>query len=334
MRHIPAILPAEVCFTELDSYRDDLSRQLLESAEPFDAMMGILRAVYLAAHRSGVKVVLDGASSDVIFASDTLINGLMRRGEFGRALHEARGEEAVWGPAWPAWRAIARGAWHAFAPHTFKVGKERVSNWFRDRRELSGGMVRRQFAGRARLGERRRRWRSAAATSMLLDPRERVAWLTNGNLTVARERYDRVASSSAIEPRDPFIDLRVVRFSLSLPWSQLQRDGYAKLVLRNAMDGRLPDEVLWRKGRTHLGPDFSRSLVSAFPELSDSLTHGRETIGKYVDLVRVGCGGPIPTAPERFADWLTTVYLANWFETVARPIVRGSPVKGNDDAGR
>jgi asparagine synthase (glutamine-hydrolysing) len=147
-----------------------------------------------------------------------------------------------------------------------------------------------------------------------------VAWVADGTLTAARERYERVAASHGTEPRDPFIDLRMVRFCLSLPWSQLQRNGYPKFVLRKAMQGKLPDEVLWRRGREHHGRQFTWAMFTGAPDICSSVERRRETIGKYVVLDRAAEGRDGPMESDRFADWLTTAYLANWLESIAGPI--------------
>ncbi len=50
-----------------------------------------------------------------------------------------------------------------------------------------------------------------------------------------------------IEPRAPFLDYRVVDFAFTLPPEYLIRDGWHKWILRRAMSGLLPAEVLWRR---------------------------------------------------------------------------------------
>ena len=104
---------------------------------------------------------------------------------------------------------------------------------------------------------------------------ERVDGVTHIYLTVGRERYDRVSAALAIEPRDPFMDLRVINFCLSLPASQLQFDGWPKIILRRAMAGMLPDSVRWRTGKEHLGWSLYRHAVAnasrrSFKQLTQS----------------------------------------------------------------
>ncbi|WP_022919267.1 asparagine synthase-related protein [Ruania albidiflava] len=63
------------------------------------------------------------------------------------------------------------------------------------------------------------------------------------------QRVDRVAAAHGIEPRLPFLDLDFVELALALPpgWKLLEEDRPAKWLLRQAFDGWLPEEVLWRR---------------------------------------------------------------------------------------
>ena len=50
-----------------------------------------------------------------------------------------------------------------------------------------------------------------------------------------------------LEVRAPFLDYRIVETAIKLPTSYLIRNGWHKWILRKAMDGILPMDVLWRK---------------------------------------------------------------------------------------
>ena len=45
----------------------------------------------------------------------------------------------------------------------------------------------------------------------------------------------------------------------------LHRGGWRKLVLRRAMIGLLPDKIIWRRGKEHVGWLFTQKLVERFP---------------------------------------------------------------------
>ena len=87
------------------------------------------------------------------------------------------------------------------------------------------------------------------------------------------------------EIRQPFLDLRLLRYMLALPAMPWCRN---KLIIRRSMRTALPGDVLRRqKAAIQVSPDFKRVLASGFPRLvpaSDLL--------RYVDPVKV------PSVPQ------------------------------------
>jgi len=61
------------------------------------------------------------------------------------------------------------------------------------------------------------------------------------------QRLDRIAMLSSVEGREPFLDQDIVAFAMALPPRMKHRDGAGKYVLRQAMDGILPPEILSRR---------------------------------------------------------------------------------------
>lgn len=61
------------------------------------------------------------------------------------------------------------------------------------------------------------------------------------------DRKDRMSMYQSLEVRVPFCDMRIADYLYSLPWSYKDYKGYEKGLLREAVRGMLPDEVLWRK---------------------------------------------------------------------------------------
>lgn len=60
---------------------------------------------------------------------------------------------------------------------------------------------------------------------------------------------DRNSMAFSIEARVPYLDHRLVEYIFSLPAIYRVNDGWTKWVLRKSMDGKLPDEVIWRRGK-------------------------------------------------------------------------------------
>jgi asparagine synthase (glutamine-hydrolysing) len=63
--------------------------------------------------------------------------------------------------------------------------------------------------------------------------------------------FDRVSMAHGIEVRMPFMDWRLVTYTMALPGASKSADGYTKLVARRAMEGRMPEEI--RMGRRKVG---------------------------------------------------------------------------------
>ena len=61
------------------------------------------------------------------------------------------------------------------------------------------------------------------------------------------DRKDRMSMYSGLEVRVPFCDYRIAEYLYAVPWSYKDWEGKEKGLLRKAMEGYLPEEVLWRK---------------------------------------------------------------------------------------
>jgi asparagine synthase (glutamine-hydrolysing) len=94
-------------------------------------------------------------------------------------------------------------------------------------------------------------------------------------------RYeDRNSMAFGIETRLPFLDYRVVEFLYSLEARRKIHRGWTKAVLRDAMEGILPEEIRWRVDKMgFVTPEdvwFRTSLREMAREiLADSRTRAR-----------------------------------------------------------
>ncbi len=61
------------------------------------------------------------------------------------------------------------------------------------------------------------------------------------------DRKDRMSMYNALEVRVPFCDYRIAEYLYSVPWEFKDYKSYEKGLLREAVLGLLPEEVLWRK---------------------------------------------------------------------------------------
>lgn len=77
--------------------------------------------------------------------------------------------------------------------------------------------------------------------------REMVYINMNWFMQTLLDRKDRMSMYSGLEVRVPFCDRRIAEYMYGVPWMYKDLEGREKGLLRAAMDGLLPPEILWRK---------------------------------------------------------------------------------------
>lgn len=71
----------------------------------------------------------------------------------------------------------------------------------------------------------------------------------NSSLITLIHYADHTSMAFSIESRMPFMDYRLVEFLASVPACYKMRNGWTKYLARLAFDGKLPNEVNWRKDK-------------------------------------------------------------------------------------
>ena len=84
------------------------------------------------------------------------------------------------------------------------------------------------------------------------------------------DRKDRMSMYNSLEVRVPFCDHRIAEYMYAVPWEYKDYNGTEKGLLRQAMDGILPSEILWRKKspypKTH-DPKYLTLVSTALQDL-------------------------------------------------------------------
>jgi asparagine synthase (glutamine-hydrolysing) len=279
-------------YEQLDDLQPALGELTWNLAEPFDYHMTLLRTMYLAAHRRGLKVLLDGIDADLVLSGGNYFVHLLRSGSWLTAYRDARVYQAFWGDSYPAWRTLFSAARGAFMPPILRQLRRRLRPRAKEQRAgrvLNGSIMNPSFARRVALADRLQTLDSHKQAQIGVDERQRRAQtIMHPYLAVGLERYDRTAAAVAIEPRHPFLDLDVVDFSLRLPVRQLAAGGWHKAILRRAMAGQLPDAVRWRPGKQHLGFRFTLELVrKAQDQIRQTLEANWQPLAPYIDVDRM-----------------------------------------------
>ena len=137
------------------------------------------------------------------------------------------------------------------------------------------------------------------------------------------DRGDRMSNYYGLDIRMPFCDYRVVEYAYNMPWEYKALNGREKGILREAMKGILPEEIVERKKspypKTH-NPLYlkivSQKLLEIF-EKEDTILNeliNKEAIKEIInnpDLVKAPWYGQLMRAPQLLAYLIQVDY---WFK--------------------
>jgi len=143
-------------------------------------------------------------------------------------------------------------------------------------------------------------------------------------MTTLLDRKDRMSMGASLEVRVPFADHRLVEYVWNIPWEMKMYGNREKGILRRALEGILPDEVLYRKKspypKTH-HPHYTK-LVKKW--LQEILTDKTSILYEFFDMsklqkivetegnmFRVPWFGQLMTGPQLLA-YLGQVHV--WFK--------------------
>ena len=148
--------------------------------------------------------------------------------------------------------------------------------------------------------------------------REMMQLNLNWFMQTLLDRKDRMSMFSGLEVRVPFCDYRLVEYLYNVPWAMKDYEGFEKGLLRKAMEGYLPESVLWRKKspypKTH-NPNYLRAVRE---RLQVILEEGTSPIFAFVDKTALtgllSADNPTPwygqlmTTPQTIAYFLQLDY--------------------------
>lgn len=102
-------------------------------------------------------------------------------------------------------------------------------------------------------------------------------------MTTLLDRKDRMSMGASLEVRVPFADHRLVEYVWNIPWEMKTFGHREKGILRKALEGLLPDEVLYRKKspypKTH-HPEYTKQVNLL---LADALSDKSSALHEFFD---------------------------------------------------
>ena len=316
---MPSILPTLVHPDELPGLFEPIA---MTYAEPFDGEFTILKAIYVAAHNHGQNVVLDGGAGDTVLAEGSYIVRLLRQGKLRLAFAEIAGEQKFWG--WqPLPMSVFRYARSAFVPEPVKARLRSLLQQFSSDRFLDESLISSDFAKSVFIESRREELQHMFPGTWTSDYAVERCNAIRPNVTGGRERYARIAASLGVEARDPFLDKRVVEFCARLPGRARLRNGWPKMILRDLMKDRLPEEVRWCGGKPHLGGLFNETVTRHAVRLGVlDVTGLHSALKPYVDAAALDKAWQAFSKGGDAEPIHSANVLARWLqETASRPVV-------------
>jgi len=254
---IPSISPTLIY---PDSLEDSVEQLILGNEEPFDGEFMILKSIYLAAKNLGTSVVLDGGAGDVVLGEGSYITRLLRKGKISLAMAEIAAENRFWlGGSFAS--SFSRYGRAAIVPEVLKKRLRGLRDRHNIRGHLKSSLISRDLAARVGIEDRFERMRQTFDRGSTSDYAVERSNTLRPNLAAGRERYARIAAAMSTEARDPFLDRRVVDYCTRLPGRMRLKNGWPKIILREIMADKLPDEVLWCRGKPHLGWLFNGTVT-------------------------------------------------------------------------
>lgn len=244
--------PNKVKISESELFQRDLDRLIVAQGEPFSTLSIYAQfKVFELAKSKGIKVTLDGQGADEMLAGyqgypESRVLSLLEKGDFFGLNEFMRN--------WPKWpgrslRLLLGLGVSEFFPHLRKsrafikasqtfgfMTSHSLELFSEDIFKLSSENL--NFSGRS---QRYRGRRLAESLREALGPK---------GLSSLLRFADRNSMYSSIESRVPFLNRKLVEFSLSLPENYLiSQSGETKSILRKALVGVVPQEILDRKDK-------------------------------------------------------------------------------------
>jgi asparagine synthase (glutamine-hydrolysing) len=320
--HIETVLKAtkaepNFTFPTGEQLSGELQRLAWHQEEPFGSTSIFAQWCVMAKVRErGVTVLLDGQGADEALGGyrpyGVHLAELLKCHQYRSAFRASRDMNHATGlPQLPVWaQALARQA---------------PDRWIRRYREVRE--ARRAAVLRAAL-------RDSSADAV---PPERTygglaehlkELITETSLPHLLRYEDRNAMAFAVEGRVPFVDHRLIEYSLTKGLAWCIHRGWTKWILREAMRGLVPQEILWRRDKVGFETPETEWLESCLARQPDLFHEGARS-GRYVEP---------RTARALLQDWLSRkgssapiwrlVNLELWLQAFSSSPLRSSAQMG------
>jgi asparagine synthase (glutamine-hydrolysing) len=136
-------------------------------------------------------------------------------------------------------------------------------------------------------------------------------------------RVDKIGMSESLEARVPFLDHKLVEFSMDIPEEWKTKGGEPKYLLKKAVEGLIPDNIIYRKKMGFGAPmsdwmrsDFGRAVRSSVLS-SGLLRRGFLKVGYIEKLFDWHFSGRTDTSLYLWAIYNLTAWYDLWIDRKA-----------------
>lgn len=260
-----------------------LDRHLRHRGQPFHpSLFMLIWRLYEAVADEGLGVVLHGYGGDQVMESDVRphLRGLLARGRLPSFARELSAYLDRY-PDAPVREVLWYDVCRPFVPTAVRRLRHGLfdEDWYLDR---AFAPVDPAFARRV---DYPARVRETALTPPPNSHRAAVERsLASGELPFHLELNDIAAASYGVEPRFPYLDRRVVEFSLGLPPGETVRDGLDRVIVRNGLAGILPQAIRERTFKTQFSENVVHGVRAyARDTVAETLFDGPPAVAEYLD---------------------------------------------------
>jgi len=297
-------------YPDLTTLFEQLSEIVWHQDEPFGSTSIYAQwSVFNLGKKAGIKIMLDGQGSDEQLAGYHDFFGprlatLLRQGRFLSFLRELHAIRKTHGHSYPQMVIgllpfLLPGKLQTSLKHLFQFSRN-CPDW------IDASLL---GIGRSPLGHEAT-WKRNTV----------VEWsksqIQHATLPMLLHWEDRNSMAHSIESRVPFLDYRLVEFSLGLPDEYKVQLGVTKRVLRSAMDGIIPPEVLARTDKLgfatpeeywvkNLVPDEFRNRLSEAIDNGLGIFEKQKTMELFENIVSGRMRyRPLPWRIVNFSEWV------------------------------
>jgi len=245
----------------------ELERLVWHQDEPFNStaifaqycVMGLVR-------QNNVTVLLDGQGGDEVLGGYHFYYGYylanaIRAGRLDRFARELKGARQVANVSWLSLMALT--GYNLSPPLLRQLGWKLGGAKMLSHKPIAPGLVEAEF---------RERFNSAAQIKHKAYPtlaQKLYDDVFYTNLPTLLRYEDRNSMAFSIEARVPFLDHRLVEFAFSMSADAHIRDGWSKVLIRDAMKGQLPEEIRLRRDKEGYTTPHDRWLRELTPQINE-----------------------------------------------------------------